>query len=128
MLSLLHDHPDVPLPIKPPGEGRETGSFVAEQTQQPASFQGGTGIGTPQQPTSATVTRAARVTFHEYAHDQSGGMLLENDGGHVAVGMSPGIPNGDQEPGVGSPQRPTFRTPPETWTAPLTDDTHEERS
>lgn len=113
---------DTPLPIKPPGEGRETGTFVHERDQQPATFEGQTGIGQPEPPRSSLEARPARVPFNTYSHEQDAGQVWTNDGGHVAVGWAPGIPDGDQEAGAGIPQRPTFRTPPSSWTAPLTDD------
>ena len=108
--------PDVPRPIVPPGEGRTTGMTMLQRAQPPAAaFQGDTAFGQPQPAASTYEDRPPRLWQHDYSHDQTLGMDF-NDGEHVIIGVHPGLPRGTQEPSQAAPQRPTFRTPPESWT------------
>lgn len=116
------DRPDAPdaVSLRPPGEGRETGQHDLTRHFQPAALDGGTGLGQPQQAPSELESRPARMAFHAYSHDQQALYHDENDGGHVAIGRHPGLPVGEHEPSL-APQRPSFRTPPGTWTDTLTE-------
>lgn len=110
--------PDLPRSPAPPGEGRTTGQRAVWRSERGlAPIDGATGIGTPQPAQSFLEDRPARIYRHDYTHDQQAYYYDENDGGRTAVGLHPGWPRGDHEAGTGEPQRPTFRTPPETWGA-----------
>lgn len=114
MLSLLVEESKIPESDPPPGEGREVERFVVERDQPH-------GLGPPEPPPSQFESRVPAMPVHVYHRDQSMGQDWTNDRGHVRIGRHrPDAPDSQHEAFV-TPQRPTFRAPPEPWYAGAVD-------
>lgn len=108
---LITERPDHPESPTPPGEGRVVRHAPTVRPSEP-------GLGPPEVEASYYESRPAMLRSNIYHHDQSAGQTWSNDGSHVRVARRPGIPTGQHTDSL-QPQRPTFRTPPTSWTDQL---------